>query len=90
MTQVLAFYSIIEYGIIRVINTRTVNCQLINLLITIYIFIPMTIYIDFNVYRALNPIRRSQKTEERRSLSNFLTKKREFYSTVTLFAKFLG
>jgi hypothetical protein len=76
MMQVLAFYSIIKYGILRVINTHAVNCQLINSLITIKIFIPMTICIDFNVYRTLNPIRRSHKTVERRSLSNILTKEK--------------
>jgi hypothetical protein len=75
MMQVLAFYSIIKYGILRVINTHTVNCRLINPLITIKIFIPMIICIDFNFYRQSSAVRRSLLTTERRSLSNILTKK---------------
>ena len=72
--QVLAFYSIIKYGILRVINTPTVNCQLVNPLIKVKIVFPKLICTLFNFYLQLNPIRRSLSTLERRSLSNFLTK----------------
>jgi hypothetical protein len=78
MMQVLAFYSIIKYGILRVINTPTVNCQLVNSLNSILISFPSTININSNVYRPPNPIRRSLSTIERRSLSNFLTKEKRF------------